>query len=356
MNTVYDFIRANNRRVFFLAFTFCALVLIGTYWIAYSYGMAHYSRPPDGSESYTVYIGKTIVHNVIDAVFEGRAYRAEEMEWVTEDIYPKARGFAWRTTGIIFLVLLCFLVSPPRFLESMVLNSSHAQRMQEADYRELYRLVGSVFKTVGLKPPRLYVIEDASLNAFTTGFSSQNSAVVVTRGLLNNLSRPELEAVLAHEAAHVVCNDCKLMLTAVSSVLLFSFLAEVFFVSVFYGAKRNIFAAAVIWCLGAACAVLGFVFAPLGRLAVSRGCEERADSLAAWICRNPQALAGALKKIEKDPYVEILDNHPSMVGMCIANPRKEANLFLELTGFWNTHPPISIRIKNLQEMAGQKTA
>lgn len=356
MATVYNFIHANNRRMFLLVFVFCVLVLACTWGVAYSFGMAHYSRPPDGSQSYSVYVGKAVARNLVNAIFEGRAYRAEEMEWVSDDLYPKARSFACRATAIVFLVMICFLVSPPRFLESMVLNSSHAHRMQEADYRELYRLAGTVFKTVGLPTPRLYVIEDSSLNAFTTGFSQKNSAVVVTRGLLNNLSRTELEAVLAHEAAHVVSNDCKLMLTAVSSVLLFTFLAEISFISVFYGAKRNIFAAAVIWCLGAVCAVLGFVMAPLGRMAVSRGCEERADSLAAWICRNPQALAGALKKIEKDPYVEILDNHPSMVGMCIANPRKEANLFLELTGFWNTHPPISIRIKNLQEMAGQKTA
>lgn len=356
MATVYDFIAQNNRRVFLLSFVFCVLVLLCTWGVAYSFGMAHYSHPPDGSDNYVDYIGKSIARKVIDAIFSGKNYEAPDIEWVSEDLYPKVRNFAWRTTAVVFLVLMCFLISPPRFLQSMVLNSSHAQRMQEAQYRELYRLAGTMFKTAGLPPPKLYIIEDNSLNAFTTGFSPANSALVVTRGLLNNLSNPELEAVLAHEAAHVACKDCKLMLTAVSSVLLFSFLAEVSFVSVFYGARRNIFAAAVIWCIGAVCAFLGFVAAPLGRLAISRGCEDRADALAAWICRNPQALASALRKIEKDPYVEILDNHPSMVGMCIANPRRETNFFLEVTGFWKTHPPISMRVRALEEMADTKIA
>lgn len=354
MATTYDYAASNNRRVFLLVSLFAVIVLAAVWAIGYGTGLAYYSRPPDDSGSYGTYINRLVAKNVMKLAFlDGRSGAEDPVEWVAADVPAQARSFAWRATAIAVLLLLLLLYSPFALMETMTLNAAHALRLQEKDHRELYRLAGTVFMTAGLPMPRLYVVEDDALNAFTTGFSPRSACVVLTRGMLDKLSRPELEAVLAHEAAHTSCGDCRLMLTAVSSVLLFSFLSEVFFVAVFLGLRRNIFASVLLWIMGAVCGVLGFVVAPLGRLAVSRSCEFRADALGAHICRNPAALASALEKIQADSRVEILDNHPTMVSMCIANPRGEKNLFLAVTGLWNTHPPVEARIAALRDMDGR---
>lgn len=354
MATAYEYIASNSRRIFLLVTAFTAVTLACVWWLAYGFGMAHYSRPPDGSDSYGDYMYKRAAHNIMQQLTDyGAPSSQEPLEWVEASVPSLARSFAWRAVLVVALVMILLAFSPLDIMETMVLNSAHALRLKEEDHRELYRLAGTVFMTAGLPMPRLYVVEDDSLNAFTTGFSPRSACVVLTRGMLDKLSRPELEAVLAHEAAHAVSGDCRMMLVAVSSVLLFKFLSECFFVGVFYGARKNIFSAVMFFVCGALSAVLGFVLAPLGRLAVSRACEFRADALGAKICRNPGALASALKKISEDSRVELLDRHPSMVGMCIVNPRKETNFFLAVTGLWNAHPPISARIHALNDMDGR---
>lgn len=241
MATTYEYIASNNRRIFILSAVFVLLTLAAVWAVAYGFGLGHYSRPPDGSSSYSDYVMKVTAKHWTDRIFPPRQTPGEEIEWVDAAVPAQARAFAWRAAGIMALVFVLLFYSPFAFMEVMVLNAAHAVRLQEADHRELYRLAGTVFMTAGLPCPRLYVLADDSLNAFTTGFSPRSACLVITQGALNKLSRPELEAVIAHEAAHAACGDCRLMLAAVSSVLLFSFLAEVFFAAVFVGARRNIF-------------------------------------------------------------------------------------------------------------------
>lgn len=355
MATTYEYDASNSRRIFLLSAAFAVVTLVSVWFLAYGFGVAHYSRPPDGEDSYYSYLNKKAAGWVADRAINytgDYSVSLEDMEWVEASVPGQARAFAWRATGLVLLLMLFLAYSPFSFMETMTLNAAHALRLKEEDHRELYRVAGTVFLTVGLPAPRIYVVEDESLNAFTTGFSPRSSCLVLTRGALDKLTRLELEAVIAHEAAHAVRGDCRLMLVAVSSVLLFKFLSECFFVGIFYGVRRNLFSAVIFFVCGVASSVLGFLMAPLGRLALSRACEFRADALGAQICRNPGALASALKKIGEDSRVEILDRHPSMVGMCIANPRKENNFFLAVTGLWNAHPPVEDRIRALNDMDG----
>lgn len=354
MATAYEYVSANGRRIFLLLAAFTAATLASVWALAYGFGLAHYSRPPDGSDSYGKFVSRTVASRVVNYVTDGsRSSLLAPVEWVETSVPVQARAFAWRAVFLTLAVMILLAYSPLEIMETMVLNAAHALRVQEDTHRELYRLAGTVFLTAGLPAPKIYVVADDSLNAFTTGFSPQNARLVLTQGALDKLSRPELEAVIAHEAAHAAAGDCRVMLTAVSSVLLFKFLSECFFVGALFGVRRNIFSGIVFFVCGAVSSALGFVLAPLGRLAVSRSCEFRADAMGALICRNPGALASALKKIAADCRVEILDRHPSMVGMCIANPRQETNFFLAVTGLWDSHPPLSARIRALHDMNGE---
>lgn len=359
--TVYDYISQNNRRTLVVFLVFFLLIGACIWGISYGFAVAHYSHPPDDSADYVDYSVKTVTGKIGDSIANAlfpppktQEVNEEEVEWIAPDVYPTARAFAWRTTLLFVLLLMLLLSAPPSFIENMPLSSAHASWMKSEQYRELYRLAGTVFMTAGLPTPKIYVIADDSLNAFTVGLSAKRACLVLTQGALDKLNRQELEAVIAHEAAHVACRDTRLMLVAVWSVFLFSFLAEVFTVVLYYGAKRNFVAIILLWILSAVCALIGFVFAPLGRLTVSRSCELRADALAVWLCRNPQALESALKKIAQNPYVSILENHPTMVGMCICNPSKKQTLFGLITGLGDSHPPLSVRLDNLRDMDGNR--
>ena len=196
------------------------------------------------------------------------------------------------------------------------------------------------------------VVADKGLNAFSVGSSDSTAGIVLTQGLLDGLSRQELEAVLAHETAHLRNGDVKLMMAGLSSALLFSFLSEVLFLMAFNPKRGGVLGAVVGVLLGAVCAVMGWVALPLMRLALSRTAESNADAEAVLLCRNPQALIRALEKISKNSYVSVLANHPTMVAMCIAAPREKNSLVLSLTGFFSTHPPIEKRIAALRMMDG----
>ncbi|BCL59524.1 hypothetical protein DGMP_02170 [Desulfomarina profundi] len=55
--------------------------------------------------------------------------------------------------------------------------------------------------------PEVAVYHSPDLNAFATGMNKNNALVAVSTGLLQNMNRDEVEAVLAHEITHVACGD-----------------------------------------------------------------------------------------------------------------------------------------------------
>lgn len=235
----------------------------------------------------------------------------------------------------------------------MMLGNAKATEISMHNNRQLYRLVENLCITRGLPLPKIYVIDDASLNAFATGRNPDNSIIAVTSGLLEKLEKSELQGVLAHELAHIENRDTTLLLLAIEGIAFCTFFGEVLLrigrsaMRGRNGAKISliIFLAAMVF------VIFGYLVAPLLRFAMSRQREYLADASAALITRNPGALADALEKITKDSRVEILDDHPSMAAMCIATPGEiEASLFNKITGLYATHPPVADRIKRLRQM------
>lgn len=238
--------------------------------------------------------------------------------------------------------------------DQMLLRGAGAIEITPQDQPEIYRLVENLCITAGLPLPRIYIINDHSLNAFATGRDPQHASVALTKGIVQRLERAELEGVIAHELCHVKNRDIRLMLITVAGISFFTFLAELCFrmgLSSSRGSGKNKGGAALLFfALGLFFAVYGFIVAPLIRLALSRTREYQADATAALLTRNPGALANALEKISANPYAEKLQEHASMAAMCIENPLKHMGLFAALSGLFSTHPPTEKRIAALRTM------
>ena len=239
--------------------------------------------------------------------------------------------------------------------DKMMLSGAGAIEISRQDQPEIFRLVENLCITRGLPLPRIYILDDDSLNAFATGRDPQHASIALTKGIVKKLERVELEGVIAHELAHVENRDIRLMLITVAGISFFTFAGEMLIrigISSGRRSKKDSGGGMLFILLGIFFMVYGYLIAPLIRLAVSRRREYQADATAALTTRNPRALASALRKISSDSRVEALDKRESMAAMCIANPLEKMGLFSSLSGLLATHPPIQKRIDALLEMDG----
>lgn len=231
--------------------------------------------------------------------------------------------------------------------------------------REAKRILENISITAGIPTPKFYILEDEKgLNAFATGTTEKNCAVILTRGLLETLDKSEIEAVIAHEIAHIIYQDTKLMMVITLLIGFFTYCGYLILRTLEFrdrrsrSSKKDSKAVFIILLIGVAFIIYGYVVAPLIRLAVSRTREFHADAKSALLTRNPQALISALRKIENYPIVSVLNskyNSNELVApMCIENPlRKKVSLFDSLSNLSSTHPPIEKRIQALEVMDGR---
>ena len=257
-------------------------------------------------------------------------------------------------TPVCWVVAVLWIVISYFAGDKMMMSGVGAVEISRQDQPEIFRLVENLCITRGLPLPRIYILDDDSLNAFATGRDPEHASVALTKGIVKRLERAELEGVVAHELAHVENRDIRLMLLTVAGISFFTFAGEILLrmgLSSGRGNRKNE-GGGIFIILGLVCLVYGYFLAPLIRLAVSRQREYQADATAALTTRNPRALASALRKISSDSRVEALDKRESMAAMCIANPLEKMGLFSSLSGLLATHPPIQKRIEVLLEMDG----
>jgi heat shock protein HtpX len=154
------------------------------------------------------------------------------------------------------------------YADRVVLGLSHARPASPDDEPRYHNLVEGLCVSAGLPKPELYVIDDDAPNSFATGRSPTHAAIVVTTGLLQKLSRMELEGVLAHELSHIRSND--VLVTSLGTAL------------------------------------VGLPLMPAGPLAarlmatlVGRGRERDADIGGVRLTRYPPGLAAALEELRR---------------------------------------------------------
>ena len=93
--------------------------------------------------------------------------------------------------------------------DKILLQMSGARRIEKQDHPILWNVVEEMCIASGLSTmPAVYIIDQAAPNAFATGRDPERSAVAVTSGLLERLTRDELQGVIAHETwAHGWCGS-----------------------------------------------------------------------------------------------------------------------------------------------------
>ncbi|MBO8425065.1 MAG: M48 family metallopeptidase [Proteobacteria bacterium] len=253
-----------------------------------------------------------------------------------------------------FIACAVWLLISWAFGDSMMLHSAHAHEIFDTDKenREIFRAVENVAIAAGLPRPRVYIIDDDSMNAFATGRSPRDASVALTRGIIKKLDRLELEGVIAHEMAHIGNRDIRLDMLLITGVGVTVFAADMILRLAIFGGGDNEdnknSGTAVLLMVWLAFMVFNWIITPILRMAVSRNREYAADATGAQITRNPRALASALRKITTDCRVECLDKTKSMAAVCIAYPGGPREFISSLMA---THPPVEKRIERLESMA-----
>jgi heat shock protein HtpX len=246
---------------------------------------------------------------------------------------------------------------------SLVLMSLGAEglKFEDPTHKKLHNVVVEMALASGVPMPRVYVIADPSPNAFATGRTARDSAVVVTQGLLDAMTREELQAVVAHEMGHIKASDM-LTMTVVAVLLGTVSLITDWAVRTWrFGGVRRGRGLRGRGVHPLALLVIGFfvLLSPLVSrviaMAVSRTREYQADASSAEFTRNPLALASALEKI-RDSTSPLRAARRGTAHLFISDPLKRK--IDEKEGFFadvfSTHPPIDRRIERLRRMGYER--
>ena len=113
--------------------------------------------------------------------------------------------------------------------DNILLGSAGAREIAFDDNPKVYSLVENVAIMAGLPTPKVYMIDDESLNAFATGRTPETASVALTTGIVSKLKPNELESVIAHEMGHIGNRDTRLMILVVTGIAMFTFVAELTF-------------------------------------------------------------------------------------------------------------------------------
>lgn len=227
---------------------------------------------------------------------------------------------------------------------TMIRMATNAETLERQDNMRVYNLTENLCMTVGMKMPKLYVIQSPALNAFASGIDEKSYAVTLTTGIINHLSDEELEGVIAHELTHIRNKDVRLLIVTIIFVGIFSFLVQVLFRSLLFGGNRRRdkdSGGGQLVIIALLISVVAYLLTILFKFALSRKREYLADAGAVEMTRNSMAMASALRKISGNSEVESVKS----------DDIKE--LFIEyksVSGLFSTHPPIEKRIAVLEQM------
>lgn len=222
---------------------------------------------------------------------------------------------------------------------------SGARQITEAEHPRLYRIVENLAITTGTPMPEVYIVHDPAPNAFATGRDPAHAKVAATTGLLDIMTDPELEGVMAHELGHVRNYDIRVSMIVYGLVVAVGMISDVLVRLAFFGRNNS---NPVVLVFGLVAMLIAPVIATVVQLAVSRQREYLADATGALTTRHPEALASALHKLSE--YGRPLQKQQSsMAHLWIADPLKPGIM----QRLFASHPPIPDRIRRLLDMGGK---
>jgi heat shock protein HtpX len=237
--------------------------------------------------------------------------------------------------------------------DKLALRSAKAQVITEADHPEFYGMVRDLAQRAGLPMPRVAVSPSDQPNAFATGRNPEHAVVCATTGLLQSLTREEVEGVMAHELMHVRNRDILIGSVAAAVATAISAIAQMaMFASMFSGGRDEDERGNPLVVLVVA------MFAPMAagliQMAISRSREYEADRGAAELLGSGESLASALEKIEVLAARNPMQVAPAQAQAYIHNPLAEMHhkrgTGLDVSRLFSTHPATAERIRILRAM------
>lgn len=259
---------------------------------------------------------------------------------------------------LVIILLTGTLVSPFVYLrpvrrEIRAFREELGATGTPADSRDEKRAatVRRLAQQADIQPPTLYIENRSRPESYAVGGRS-NGTIIVTRGLVRQLSDEEVEAVLAHEVAHLANGDSRIMSLALVPLLVAehvgrdgppskrTFLKEPVSVTIY----------TVLWAVVTAVTRVQAVWSQVGVAALSRGREVGADRAGARLSGNPAALASALETLSDDRSRPAEDKRTwvqSAGVLDILPPETDQSP----SPWFRTHPPTEKRIEQLQELA-----
>jgi len=265
--------------------------------------------------------------------------------WALDYAYGAGGGFIFIAGAYSTVTALVSYYSG----DKIALRATGARPVTETENPYLVRMVQNLCITIGSPQPKVYVIDDPTINAFATGRDPEHASIAVTTGAIQKLANEELEGVLAHELSHIRNYDIRVMTIVIVLVGTVVILSDLIFRSTFFFGRRRDDrhgGNGLMLIVGLILMILAPIVAQLIQLAVSRKREYLADASGALITRFPEGLARALRKIaaESQPMARASG---ATAHLFFASPFTGR----ALAGLFSTHPPIEARIEALNRMS-----
>lgn len=241
------------------------------------------------------------------------------------------------------------------YSDKIAISSAGAEPLDTKKYAYIKEMVYSMAKKAGMPKPRLFMSPNPQPNAFATGRNPAHSAVVVTEGLVNSLSKEEIKGVLAHELSHVKNRDILIATSASVIASIITTIVHVFQWGMIFGGSsddedRNPIGTIV-------AIILAPIAATIIQLAISRSREFEADRSGAKLAGSGEGLANALEKIEHlSNRVPAPETNPAFANLYISNPFGSEGVGGFMAKLFSTHPPTAERVSRLREMPNVERA
>jgi len=271
----------------------------------------------------------------------------------------------WTLLGVVVLVVTCAAtkIAQLRSGGGAVARSAGGRPVDLAtsdpDERKLLNVVQEMSIASGTPMPEVFILEEEGINAFAAGFQPADAAIAITRGCIRNLTRDELQGVVAHEFSHILNGDMRLNIRlcgVLFGILAIAVLGRIVLritaqSSMMRGSRRSKEgggAMLAIFVVSLAIMAIGYIGVLFGRLiqsAISRQREFLADAAAIQFTRNPDSIGGALKKIgAHGTHGQIKNPHAEELAHCFFASAFKANF----GGAFATHPPLDQRIRAIE--------
>ena len=288
------------------------------------------------------------------------------VSYAEQGLWPTLKSvLSWQSLSVIALIVLSFVTLGGLFKMRQLRSGGRAVaealggKLINLDSgtgpeRRLLNVVEEMAIASGTPVPPVYVLEEQSINAFAAGHTPQDAVIGITRGAIEQLNRDELQGVIAHEFSHILHGDMSLNIRLVgllNGILVISLLGHMLLRSAYIRAPRRSNrdnSALGVLVLGAVLILIGSIGTFFGswiKAGVSRQREFLADASAVQFTRNPDGIAGALKKIASTPHGSKLEATDAAEFSHMYFGQGVGSGFSRMMA---THPPVQERIRRLQ--------